>query len=170
MLKGEMLFVIGEPGCGKSTFYHTCFPEHTLLDSDVLTREHPEHKSLCSNSTGQTKLHEFGKEKREAAFKKALNTYGQNYYYSTSGGSTVVSKINNAKEQGFFVRVIELKADGDVDPGDNNQLRVRVLGKAALLRAKISKEDMLPNARKLADSYQVVYNDACNWMFKVQQQ
>ena len=65
MIKGEMLFVVGLPGCGKSTFYHTLYKEtHTLLDSDVFKKTHPRHDELACHPEGQTELHKYGKEQR----------------------------------------------------------------------------------------------------------
>jgi hypothetical protein len=56
------------------------------------------------------------------AFDQALVTKGASFYHTTAGGTTTIDKIKRAKEAGFFVRMIELRATGSVDATENNQV------------------------------------------------
>ena len=190
LVTGEFVFVIGPPGCGKSTFFHCCFKDtHTLLDVDVEKRSHPRHNELKQTEEGNAELHAWvrsthavvqitysslvcfkpnrqGKEKLKETFTAALATKGISYYSSTAGGTTTISKIRRAKAAGFFVRLLELRATGGVDASENNQARVRVLADKEMARYNANMEKILADAKKEADSYQLVVNDSCNWLLQ----
>jgi shikimate kinase len=180
-MTGEFIFCVGAPGCGKSTFYHTTFNDtHTLLDVDVEKRKHEKHDELKETEEGRNVLHEWGRKQLRAAFDAAMShtteTMGKNFYLSTGGGTTAQEKIQRAKTAGFFVRVIELKATGSVDATENNEQRVRVMDDESLDKYKLALPELIKWVKEKkkgvdgalvnVNSYQVVYNDSCNWLLQ----
>jgi hypothetical protein len=107
----EFVVCIGGPGSGKSTIFNIMFSStHTLLDSDIVKKEHEQYDTLVQCEEGIEELHLWARPRLAQLMDKEIAACDQNLIYLTTGRNIakVSSYITNAYHNGFRIRLVDV--------------------------------------------------------------
>ena len=153
--KGEMIFMMGLPAAGKSTYAEAHFAcSHNFIDPDAIKLQHPEY-----DPANAFLVHDWSTAIADQMLEAALLGGGKWLVDGTgTNAEKMVQRIEEAKAEGFFTRLVYVKCTlaTSIERAGCRERRVPV-------QVIVEKASTIATAFKIvsqyADSVEVIEND-----------